>query len=245
MENISISKIQWVIVGVISALVVIGGVLIIKHGFEGPSAVATSSAAVVGGNAATSTPAINTPTITITKSGVTGTGSFKVSLDTGNVPPSPDFRGSLVCASSVPAEACSALQKQAELLGKQIAKNTTDFGSWINLGVVRKMAGDYAGAISAWNYLTEIYPTADSRPYANMGDVYMNFTKDYSKAEVNFLKAVKLNLHDTSLYVDLYMLYANPASALHSTSSARAILQKGVTANPNADDLKQWLARAE
>ena len=172
--------------------------------------------------------------------GITGTGHFKVTM-LGDTPVVPDYKSIIVCQSNIPAAQCTQMQSQAVIFEQRIAKNVQDQMAWINLGTVRKVAGDYQGAIKAWQYIAKLYPT-NPTAFANLADTYANFIKDYSKAETNYLTVIKLYPADTSSYTNLFTIYTTTSYKPTSTS-AENILKRGITANPKAIDLQVILAR--
>lgn len=99
------------------------------------------------------------------------------------------------------------IQEQIDLL----KKDGSDSNSWLVLGNYRKMAGDYDGAIEAWNYSALLSPT-NSIVFYNLGDLYGFYLKNLPKAEENFLKSIQNAQYDASAYVSLADIYwyANP-----------------------------------
>ncbi len=105
------------------------------------------------------------------------------------------------------------------------------------MGVDRKIGGDYAGAIAAWNYVAQTGPSSINYiAYGNLGDLYQNFDTNYAKAVTSYQAAIAINPNVPDYYLDLYNLYRyddnNPAAAT-------AILQAGLKANPNSSELLQ------
>jgi tetratricopeptide (TPR) repeat protein len=178
-------------------------------------------------------------TSTTTRNGVTGTGDFSVSGDTVNLK-IPDYRAPINYSSSIQADVKAALSSAATKIEAKLASNQLDLESWINLGIVRKMAGDYSGAEKAWIFVTQAAPT-NAIAYANLGDLYQNFIKDYPKAEKNYLTEIKLSPKDEGVYLNLYTMYANQYK--QTTTAAEDILKKGVAAMPDSIALHIQLAR--
>jgi hypothetical protein len=189
-----------------------------------------------GSPVSTSTPEI---TSTTSQNGVTGTGNFQVTGDTVNITV-PDFRAPLKFSPDIQADVKAALQNAAIKLQAKLATDSLDLGSWINLGTIRKMGGDYTGAEKAWLFVTQAAPS-NPLAYSNLGDLYENFIKNYPKAEQSYLTELKLNPKDEGTYLNLYTMYANMYK--QGTSAAEDILKKGVAAIPNSVNLHVQLAR--
>src|SRR3989344_4526176 len=99
----------------------------------------------------------------------------------------------------------NTLAKLDELI-KLIKDNYDYVNAWYDLGAYRMVIGDYDGAVDAYKFVALIKP-GDYVGYANLGDIYANYLKNYSLAEENFLKAVKNNPAYVSGYADLAGLY--------------------------------------
>jgi len=218
---------QWqIIIVVIVALLILGGGLWFilgraSIGIEAPSPTATSTA-------------------TTTISGVTGTGSFTVSGDDVIDLMPPDFRAPITFSAGISAEVKAAINVRHAQIVSTLSKDTFDLGAWIDLGALRKMAGDYKGAETAWLFVTKAAPNNEIA-YNNLGDLYMNFLNDYPKAEAMYLKAIAIDKTLVGSYEALAMLYEHFYKI--QTSAAEDILKKGIAANPSSVDLKVQLAR--
>lgn len=158
-----------------------------------------------------------------------------------NAPAVPNYKKSFTCIASISAAQCATLQSQAVTLEVAIAKNNQDLLAWINLGTVHKTAGDYQSAIIYWQYMANMYPT-NPVAFSDLADMYMNFVKDYPKAEANYFAAIKAYPIDPSAYKNLFVLYTT-TSYTGGVGAAEAILKQGITANPKAVDLEVTLAR--
>lgn len=77
----------------------------------------------------------------------------------------------------------------------------------LSLGSINRDVGDYAKAESAFYYASLIQPNAYP-PYAQLGDLYFRYLKDYKKAETYYLKAVEIpSTYLEDYYYNLYELY--------------------------------------
>ena len=124
------------------------------------------------------------------------------------------------------ADEISADQSQFATIQTTLASNPTDWSSWIQLGILRKETGDYAGAAVDWTYITEIYPS-DPTAFADLGDLYANYLNQPSKGITEYKQAIKLDpTKEESFYENLAQIYIKQGD----TTDARAILQQGITA---------------
>ena len=153
--------------------------------------------------------------------------------------PAPNYKKPLIISASVSAEVKAAMQSQFLKLTAAIQKNPTDFASWMKLGSLRKIGGDYKGAEEDWVYMSKLYPK-NYVSYNNLGDLYMNFTKEYPKAETNFRVVIALKPDDIDTYKNLFLLYRD----LYKTQTTLAgdILKEGLKNNPGNAELTQLLS---
>ena len=153
--------------------------------------------------------------------------------------PTPPLTTPIVFVSSVSPEAQSVIRTNEEATVAELKKDSTRVDLWLKLGGYRKMAGDYEGAAAAWQYVATAGPKSINYvAYGNLGDLYMNFLKDYTKAESNYKIAITLSPTTIDYYRNLSMLYTNQ---LHDTAKARATLEAGLKANPQNPDLTNLL----
>lgn len=176
-----------------------------------------------------------------TAGGVSGTGSYTVE-NVGVTPPSLE-RPIIVTSSSLSESdkkiVRTMLERQIALLRAE--PNRVDL--WLQLGVNRKVAGDYEGAIEAWEYVAQTAPKdISATAHGNLGDLYMYFLKDYAKADTRFTQAITLNPNVVEYYRALFYLYKD---IFKDTVKARAILKRGLEANPNNADLLRYQSELE
>lgn len=219
---------SWLGLGVAIAILLVGGIFLINKKGGGVGTVSTS------------TPSTASTTTTDLGNGITytGTGTIEAVPDNGVQPPA--LSGTIVIASntSLSPEAQTVLRNDETALIAQIKKAPTRVDLWLKLGVYRKMAGDYAGAIVAWNYVAAAAPSsANYVAYADLGDLYMNFQVDYPKAETNYKAAIAIKPSVIDYYKDLFTLY----TSFYKTNQglANAIVAQGLKANPGNADLLQ------
>ena len=156
-------------------------------------------------------------------------------------PATPDYRTPLVCVENVSADNCALFKQQAATYASQITANTVDPYAWVNLGTVREEAGDYSGALAAWQYVARLYPSVPTA-FDNIADLYATYLKDYPKAESNWQTAIKVYPGDPAPYANLFNLYTT-TSYVPSATAAVDILKQGIAANPKAVNLQVLLAR--
>lgn len=171
---------------------------------------------------------------------VSGTGSYTVQterLPQQTAAQAPSFKTPVTC--TLDAELCAAISSKVAAAVAALESNDEDPGAWVNLGTLRKMAGDYRGAAEAWEFVSKLYPT-NPASFSNLGDLYKNYLRDNAKAEANYLTSIKNYPQNIDAYRALAELYA---SGFRGGSAAEDILKKGIAANPTAVELHVLLAR--
>jgi hypothetical protein len=146
----------------------------------------------------------------------------------------PNLDHKVAYASDLPADVKTAFQSQISAVVAMLKKDPSQFAYWLQLAIDYKVAGDYTAAANVWGYLTKVAPESYV-PYADLGDLYQNFLKDYPKAEANYLQAIKLSPQDIDLYIQLYTMYRYEYKT--NTSAAANILAQGLKANPGNQTL--------
>ncbi len=182
-------------------------------------------------NTATSTP------ITTNIDGVTVSGGDAAVADVpSQTVKVPDFKTPIAFGDAFTNDVRVALSAQLEEVIKIIEGDSQNFNAWIKLGIIRKMAGDYKGAESAWSYVKALYPKS-TVPTDNLGSLYLDFIKNYPKAETNYKLSISSDSHDINAYEQLVSLYT--IYGYGSTTTALTLLQQGIAANPNNQTLLQ------
>jgi tetratricopeptide (TPR) repeat protein len=232
-----ISTKQWLsIAGVIIILAASAIFFILRPG-NTPAGIA--NATTTGSNATTSIQFPETRTI----GGVTGTGDFTVqpiTSNTSNLPPTPNFNAPIAFSADVAPDVRAQITSNVDILRGRLQKDATDLRSWLQLGGLYEMAGDYADAETFWTYVTKAAPT-NVIAYANLGDLYQSYLKNYAKAETEYLKVIQIDPADIDAYRALYQMYSTVYKT--GTSATENILKQGITADPKAVDLQVLLAR--
>jgi hypothetical protein len=215
---------KYLLVGIgVALLIGVGGYALIsgKVSFPGSASNATSTS----------------PNATTTSvNGVSGTGSFNVEA----VSDVPSLDRPITITANLPEEAKVTL---TQLLTQEMAdlrKEPNRVDIWLKVGTNRKIAGDFDGAIEAWNYVAEVAPTdVSATAHGNLADLYMYFLKDYAKAETRFNQAITLNGHVIEYYRALFYLYKD---IYKDKTKAQATLTLGLKNNPDNADLLQLRA---
>lgn len=155
----------------------------------------------------------------------------------------PDYKRPLTFPKSTTlnAEAQAALLKSYAKTQAVVIKDPMQFNEWIFLGNDHLIAGNFTIAQEYWEYASLRWPT-NQASFNNLGDLYMNYLKDYPKAEKNWLQGMKNKSNDPGVYANLFSLYSN-TSYKPSNTAAEDILKKGIVANPRAVDLQYLLAQ--
>lgn len=110
-------------------------------------------------------------------------------------------------------------------------KKEPKYVDWSDLGMYRKAAGDYKGAEEIWTYLITASPKGTDA-YINLGDLYMYYLHDNTKAEPMFLKAVEVSPRVVEAYrriVDFYV------TALKNKTKARNFLEASIAKYPDME----------
>jgi tetratricopeptide (TPR) repeat protein len=140
----------------------------------------------------------------------------------------------------VTAEEKVSMQASFAQVQTAIAANVQDFNSWIELGDLRKEAGDYAGAEADWQYISALYPS-NIVSNANLADLYTFYLHKYPQAAAAYKAAIANDPKQVALYVNLFSLYTNQYP--QPSATIVALLKQGLAVNPNAAELKADLAK--
>ena len=150
----------------------------------------------------------------------------------------PDLDRPTIIPDGWPADAKEMIKIKIESLVSGLKKNPDSFDNWLDLGIQRKAINDYEGAGECWEYAGAIRPL-NYVSYNNLGELYGYYLKDYKKAEENYLTAIKNGPDQIYIYRNVYEFYRN---VMKDDIKMKAILGKGITANPNtSQDLKYLL----
>lgn len=150
----------------------------------------------------------------------------------------PDLDRIVINDDSLPEDAVLILENKIKELSDELRVASDNLSNLIELGTYRKIAGDYEGARDVWEYATKIRPNG-SVAFQNLGDLYAYYIKDAVKAEQNFLKAINNGPTEIFLYFKTADFYRYVVKDIDKT---RHIVQEGIDANPDSEELKDLLA---
>ena len=197
-----------------------------------PGATSTSQAAtttVIGGG------------ITVTTGTSTSGGGYTIKMvNPGKAPVAPDYMAPVTYDPTLTADERASFASGIAQAQALIAKDKQSFDAWIQLGDMRKEAGDYANAALDWQYMTALYPT-NVVSNANLADLYTNYLHDYPKAAAAYKAAIANDPKQVYLYTDLVSLYANQYP--QPSSTIVALIKQGLAVNPASPELKAALAK--
>lgn len=131
------------------------------------------------------------------------------------------------------------LYAKIKLYGNNVKEHPDSFSDWLQLGLFKKVIGDYEGARDAWEYAGMVRPL-NSVSFANLGELYWKYLYDYPGAEKNFRISIKNKPEDPSVYVSLADLYYY--SYKEKSNLAEGALLEGLTNNPKDVNLMRVLA---
>ncbi len=103
----------------------------------------------------------------------------------------PDYKNPIVYSATVSVEARAAIAQQFADVKVLLGKDQMDFDAWMRLATLHKIAGNFKGAEAIWIYCSKQW--VNYVPHANLGDLYLNFTHEYAKAEAQYKAALALS----------------------------------------------------
>lgn len=151
--------------------------------------------------------------------------------------PAPSLDRPIVYPADMPAQIKEDNQNKISQIIKNLKANQDSFNDWIDLGLYRKLLGDYEGARQAWEYGSILRPQSPA-PFSNLGILYGYYIKDAPKAEKSFLKAVENDPKGINLYFQTYDFYKD---VMKDLTKAKAIIETGLKNNPADKDLESML----
>jgi tetratricopeptide (TPR) repeat protein len=155
--------------------------------------------------------------------------------------PVPNLNNPVIFGENTSDEARNIITKKIDKLIKELKEDNNLFQDWMELGLYRKMIGDYEGARDAWEYAGAIRPQ-NSLSFRNLGDLYGYYLKEPKKAEENFLKAIKNAPSQIEYYFKTTEFYRE---VMKDTVKARKIVEQGIESNESSEELKLLLASLE
>lgn len=125
------------------------------------------------------------------------------------------------------------------LYGQTVKENPEYVSGWLQVGLLKKVIGDYVGTQDAWEYAARVRPT-EATTFKNLGELYWHYLPDYPRSEKNFRKAIENKPDDPTTYVSLSELYR--FSYKEKVSMALTILFEGLKTNPDNSTLVKAIA---
>lgn len=123
--------------------------------------------------------------------------------------------------------------------GSAVKEKPEFITGWLQVGILKKVIGDYEGARDAWEYAGIIRPE-NSVTFANLGELYWKYLPDFPRSEKNFLISIKNKKSDPAVYISLSELYSY--SYTSKSDLADDVLLEGIAANPDSTNLMRTLA---
>lgn len=155
-------------------------------------------------------------------------------------PPTPSLDRPINITANLPDQTKKLAREKIAYLVGELKANPDFFAAWLDLGLYRKLIGDFEGARETWEYAGVIRPL-NFISFGNLGGLYAYDLKDPAKSEANFLKALENGPEEVQLYEKLYEVYR---FMIKNEDRARAILEKGIAANPQTSGRLQNLLRS-
>lgn len=146
----------------------------------------------------------------------------------------PDLNKKWVIPQSFNQETREVLERRIADLNKVLKADYDKYDKWVDLGILRKLVGDYEEARNIWEFASIVWPDSVVA-FHNLGDLYHFYLNDYKKAEVNKLQVIKLDPNYIPEYGLIYDLYKR----MYGIGDSRTvgILLKGLNVNPQSVDL--------
>ncbi|QQG45481.1 MAG: hypothetical protein HYW89_00890 [Candidatus Sungiibacteriota bacterium] len=165
---------------------------------------------------------------------------------TAGLPPPPYIGRDPIEVRPIPEEVklFTEAQKQElyaslDMHGRSVKARPNFFTGWIQVGIFKKIIGDFEGARDAWEYASLLEPL-NSLSFANLGELYWRYLKDFPKAEANLKISLKNKPADVQTHVSLAELYYY--SYKEKAEEADDVLLRGLEANPQNQTLMSRLA---
>ena len=170
--------------------------------------------------------------------GIEGTGEAIVDVEqmplTEGVPAPGLNRPLVFSAPDLTSELTEFYKQNIEKLVSALKSDPKQIDKWLELGLLYKQIGDYAGAEEVWKYIAEV-SSEKVIVYGNLGDLYQFYIKNYPKAEDYMKKVIALKPDNVAGYRALYDLYT--LSYKEKMPEALKTLSSGLAKNPDNYDL--------
>lgn len=151
--------------------------------------------------------------------------------------PVPDLNKPIIFGDNVSDKEKELAVLKIDKLTEELKKDNNFFSNWIELGLYRKLIGDYEGAVEVLEYVNLMWPKNDIS-FNNLGDLYGYYLNNQQKAEKNFLKAIENSPNTIGYYLKMMEFYLD---VVKNTGKARQIIERGIQSNSASEELKSFL----
>lgn len=152
------------------------------------------------------------------------------------LPPSVDRPINVMTSLSGPEK--DEIIEQINHFSASLRNKPENLHEWIQLGNLRKVIGDYSGAVEYWKYASLLMPNYHV-PYNNLGNLYQYYLNDVVKAEEYYKKYIELSPQTEDPYKLLFDLYTT--SYKEKENLAQGILEEGIKNATHNNYLKTLL----
>ncbi|MDO8594466.1 MAG: tetratricopeptide repeat protein [bacterium] len=151
--------------------------------------------------------------------------------------PTPSLSRPIVIPKSFSSEIATLAKERIEALVNALKTSPENATLWGNLGMARKGIEDYEGSKEAYEYALKLQPN-NSVFADNIGVIYGDYLKDYSRAEQHYRLAITLDPKAGYRYLRLFEFYRY---LLNDMPKAKAILEEGLRAIPGDSSFTELL----
>lgn len=148
----------------------------------------------------------------------------------------PEIRKPIVFPKDTPKAVEEDVRMQFEEVYRTLESDHLNVSQWTELGNLRKLVGDYEGAIEAWEYGLLLSPKSMVL-HTNIAGVYGYFLRDYTLAEKYYRLAIEHSPSSLQAYGQAYEFFSG---VLKDQEKATGIIELGLEHNPNSPELNQF-----
>lgn len=150
----------------------------------------------------------------------------------------PNLDRVILIPQNIPADMERTIEERIKTISSELKTNPTIVALWLDLGLLRKSIRDYEGAKEAWEFVTVISPD-DGIAYHNLADLYGYYLHNNELSERNILRAIENSPAQIQNYFKAAEIYQD---VFNDMNKARAIVERGLVANPGDESLLSLLA---
>ena len=144
--------------------------------------------------------------------------------------PVPDLDRPVIFYSELPEETKKIAKDRISAITATIKHGNVVISDWVDLGVYRKLTGDYDAALEIWRYASGLSPE-NYVILNNLANLYSSYLGDYQKAEEYYLKAIEAAPNQSYPYFAAFEFYK---SVLKDDKKAEDIVKRGIVAVPDS-----------